>query len=94
MKKKLPDMSKWSDKKIADFWDTHDSTDYITELEDVTGEVSIAAEPTKNASIRLTPGVLDLLKQIAKAKGLPGYSSLIRVWIYDKIRQHKKVTSS
>jgi len=87
--KKLPDMSKWSDEQIADFWDAHDATAFIDDTDDVTGEVFLSTQPQKNASIRLSEGVLNLLKQIAKTKGLPGYSPLIRMWIYDKLKHHE-----
>ena len=32
---KLPDMTGWSAVQIAEFWETHDSTDYLDQMEDV-----------------------------------------------------------
>jgi hypothetical protein len=28
-------MTGWSDEQIAEFWETHDSTDYLDQMEDV-----------------------------------------------------------
>ena len=70
----------------AEFWDTHDSTDYLaaTEAVDVT---FVDARPTKQQiSLRLEPAVIEQLKQIAHSKGI-GYQTMIRMWVMERLEQ-------
>jgi len=81
--KKLPDFSKMTDKEIAEFWDTHSFVDYWDEMEEV--EVTFE-HPTEMVSIRMEKPDIEFAKRIAKRMGL-GYSTLLRVWIKEKIRE-------
>lgn len=80
--KKLPDMTGWSDEKIAQFWETHSSADYWDELEPV--EVEILKPEKEVVALRLDKPILERVKTIAAAKGL-GYSTLLRIWIKEKL---------
>jgi len=81
-KKKLPDMTDWSDEQIAQFWETHSSADYWEELEPV--EVEIVRPEKEVVALRLDKPLLEKVKAIAAAKGL-GYTTLLRVWIKEKL---------
>ena len=67
----------------ARFWDTHDSTDFLSEF--VPSKVTFP-KPTPKilVSIRLPKGAVRVLRQLAARKGL-GYGSLIRLWLTERL---------
>lgn len=86
-----------SKKEEAEFWATHDLTDYLDELEEVKESIELDSklEETikKRAQKRLLTIRLDLkqveeAKGIAEERGIP-YQSLMRSWIYAGIKKEK-----
>ncbi len=76
---KIPVMD--SIQELADFWDSHDVTDYEDELE----EVSEAVFKHKSLlKVDLQPDEIQTVKKIAALKGL-SCDELIRNWIIEKI---------
>ncbi len=79
-KSKLPKTD--SIQQLAEFWDTHDLTDFEDELEEV-------AEPVfgRRAAIKvpLESREVEAVEQIARAKGL-SREELIRAWVLQKSR--------
>ena len=67
--------------KLAQFWDTHDVTDFEDELEEVTESVFDREE---TVMVHLTPEDAEVVKEIAKAKGLND-AELIREWVVEKV---------
>ena len=71
---------------LAEFWDTHDVTDFLDELEEVTSPVF---EPTNNneavVSIILPQQDLVLLQQMARERGVE-QTVLLREWVREKLR--------
>lgn len=90
MKKlKLPKTD--SIQELAEFWDTHDLTDFENELEEV-GEPAFERGPQIRVSLQNTE--LDAVNRIARAKGM-STEQLIRTWVLQKIsdpdpRKHKR----
>jgi predicted DNA binding CopG/RHH family protein len=82
-KKRLPDMTKWSDEKIAEFWDTHDSTDYLDQMEEIEVEITIPQD-FRVISLRLETEDIIRAKRLARRKGIP-YTVLLRMWIKEKL---------
>ncbi|MFQ5795703.1 MAG: CopG family antitoxin [Candidatus Bipolaricaulia bacterium] len=80
--KKLPDMTSWTDEQIARFWETHSTADYWDELEPV--EVELVRPEKEVVALRLDKPLLEQVKAIAAAKSL-GYTTLLRVWIKEKL---------
>ena len=75
-----------SEQEESDFWDTHDSTDY---LDDTTPEdvIFVDARPNKTQiSLRLEPDTIAKLKEVARRKGV-GYQTLIRMWVMERLGQ-------
>lgn len=68
--------------ELAQFWDTHDLTDFADELEEVT-------EPVFNRStmvkIPLQPEEMESLKEIAESRGV-ACADLIRQWVLERIQ--------
>lgn len=83
--KKLPDMSGWNDEQIAEFWETHDSTDYLDQMEDVEIKLEIPQD-YRVISLRLEARDIEQAKRLARRKGVP-YTVLLRMWIKEKLAQ-------
>ncbi len=80
--KQIPRFS--SLEEMAEFWDTHDSTEYEHEFEPVEFTVSPTLTNSYMLSIRLEKAVFDEIHAAAKAKGM-GTSTLVRMWILDEL---------
>jgi len=76
---KLPESD--SIQELAQFWDTHDVTDFEDELEEVT-EAVFDRETT--VMIHLSSEDAVVVHEIAKAKGLND-AELIREWVVEKV---------
>ncbi len=68
----------------ANFWDTHDSTDFLDETEAVNVTFVDARPAMKQISLRLDPSVIDQLKSLATSKGI-GYQTMIRMWVMERL---------
>ncbi len=75
-----------SEKKEADFWSTHDSTDYLSETKEV--RVQFTRPKKKLVSLRLDDATIKKLKKIANSKGI-GYLELVRMWVLENIGKTK-----
>ncbi len=69
---KLPNSD--SIQELAQFWDTHDLTDFADQLEEVTEPVF---ERESVVEIHLQPKEVEAVKRMAQSKGI-GYADLIR----------------
>jgi predicted DNA binding CopG/RHH family protein len=68
--------------ELAQFWDTHDLTDFEEQLEEVAEPVF---EREKVVQVHLPARDAETVESIARAKGLnPG--DLIRGWIMEKVQ--------
>ncbi len=78
---KLPAID--SIEELAQFWDTHDLTDFTEELEDVTEPVFERKSETV-ISLHLQPQELDAIRRVAKARGVEE-AALVRDWVLEKL---------
>ena len=67
---------------LAEFWDTHDLTDFEAQLETVTEPVF---DRDAVVQIHLQPADVATVKQVAQARGMD-YTDLIQQWVVEKIR--------
>lgn len=72
--------------EAREFWDTHDLTDYLEDLELVEEEIFIRPKKKQIVSIRMERRLVEILKELAARRGLP-YSALVRSWILERLRQ-------
>ncbi len=73
-------------KEEAAFWDTHDVTDYLDEMELVSGAYLPQADERKTVmTIRIAPSLKEKVEQVAYSYDI-STSSLIRMWIVEKLR--------
>jgi hypothetical protein len=82
VKSRIPDFA--TIEEMAEFWDTHDASEYQDELEPVEFEIAKPLKSTWMLSIRLDKETFDALREIAKPKGL-GASTLARMWILEEL---------
>lgn len=76
-----------SEKDEADFWASHDTTDYV----DWSKALVNPAFPnlkmsTRTITLRVTESLLDSLKMLANKKDVP-YQSLMKVYLDEKVRE-------
>jgi predicted DNA binding CopG/RHH family protein len=57
-------------KEERNFWDSHESTDYLEDFEE-TREVVFVRPKKQVISLRLEPQVINKLKELASKEGLP-----------------------
>ncbi len=65
--------------ELADFWDTHDLTDFENELEEV-------SEPVfdNSISVQLESKELEIIETLAKSRGISPENQ-IREWVVERI---------
>lgn len=68
--------------ELAQFWDTHDLTDFEHQLEEVTEQVF---ERKTVVQIYLQPKEIEAVKNVATLQGID-YVDLIREWVLEKVR--------
>ena len=73
--KRIPEID--SIQEMARFWDRHDPTDFEDDLREETEPVF---QREALIRIRLPQRKLEIIKEIAKSKGV-GYTELIRRWV-------------
>jgi len=71
--------------ELAAFWDTHDSTDFDDELEEVEEPVFVRETPIK---VHLRSSEAEAVQQMAQAKGV-SREELIRAWVLQKLARWK-----
>ena len=74
-----------TEQEEAEFWDSHDSTDYFDETEEVKVAFVDARPTMKQISLRLDPVIIEQLKQVAQTKGI-GYQTMIRMWVMERLQ--------
>jgi len=70
--------------ELAQFWDTHDVTDFEDQLEEVSEPVFAPRTPIQ---LDLESSEAEAVRKIAEAKGIAD-AELIRGWIREKITPH------
>lgn len=82
--KKIPKFKNYAEE--AKFWDTHDVTDYLSEMKFEDVEFIPRAKKEEVVTIRLEPSLKDKLGKVARGYGL-NMSTLARMWLLEKLRE-------
>lgn len=85
--KKIPQFKSIAEE--AKFWDTHDVTDYLTEMKEVKVDFKLEAPKEETLAIRVQPGLKQSLENIAESYGV-NVSTLARIWLIEKLRGLKE----
>lgn len=83
VKSKIPEFKTLE--KEANFWDTHDITDFEDETEDVDIVFELNKPRDKTLIVRLQKDFKDQLEKVARSKGL-NVSTLARMWLIEKLQ--------
>jgi predicted DNA binding CopG/RHH family protein len=89
MKKPKPPKTD-SIQELAEFWDTHDLTDFEDELKEVTEPVFVRGTSIK---VPLKSGEVKAVEQLAQAKGV-SREELVRAWVLQNLPHRRKTRSS
>ncbi len=79
---KIPEFKSYEEE--AEFWDTHDTTDFEDEFKPV--KVRFAKNLASNLNVRLDPETLERLRKLAHDKGI-GPTTLARMWILEHLKE-------
>jgi predicted DNA binding CopG/RHH family protein len=83
---KLPAFA--SEQEVADWFATHDTADYMDDLEEVKERIPVRRTrfAEKPIGLLLRADQLEAIKKVAKRKDIP-FETLIRSWLLEKLRQ-------
>ncbi|MFT6165134.1 MAG: putative DNA binding CopG/RHH family protein [Zhongshania aliphaticivorans] len=85
--KKIPDFK--SEQKEREFWENHDSSEYL-DLSKAERAILPNLKPsTKTISLRLPEGLLDSIKVEANKRDMP-YQSLIKAWLAKEVQENRR----
>lgn len=85
--KKIPDFK--SEQEEREFWETHDSSEYL-DLNKAERAILPNLKPsTKTISLRLPEGLLDSIKVEANKRDMP-YQSLIKAWLAKEVQENRR----
>ncbi len=73
--------------ELAQFWDTHNLTDFEEQLEDVSERV-FERKPETVIPVRLRRQDIEAVKRVAKTRGVRE-AALLRQWVREKLREAK-----
>lgn len=73
-----------------DFWEKHDSSDYLDWHNAQAVSMPNLKPSTKTISLRLPEGLLESIKIEANKLDMP-YQSLIKVWLADDVKQSRNL---
>ncbi|OGM27140.1 hypothetical protein A3D00_05510 [Candidatus Woesebacteria bacterium RIFCSPHIGHO2_02_FULL_38_9] len=81
--KKIPKFKSYEEE--ANFWDTHDVTNYFSDAKDVNLNFKLEKSKEDVLTVRLQPSLKLRLTRIADEMGT-GASTLARMWLVEKLR--------
>lgn len=86
VKSKIPEFKTLEEE--ANFWDTHDITDFEDETEDVDIVFELDKPRDKTLIVRLQRDFKDQLEKVARSKGL-NVSTLARMWLIERLQSSR-----
>lgn len=69
-------------RELAEFWDTHDLTDVVDELEEV--HEAVFSRRTDSVRVPLSPDELRAVREIAASRGV-GEAAVIQEWVRERL---------
>jgi predicted DNA binding CopG/RHH family protein len=77
-----------NEEEEAEFWTTHDTTEYFDTSKPLKIVFPNLKSSTKTITIRVTESLLNGLKVAANSKDVP-YQSLVKVWLEEKLKEER-----
>jgi len=78
-----------SEQEEREFWEAHDSSDYVDWAEAESVALPNLKPSTKTISLRLPEGLLDSIKIEANKRDMP-YQSLIKAWLAEDVKESRQ----
>ena len=78
-----------TEQEEREFWEIHDSSDYVDWTKAESVSLSNLKPSTKTISLRLPEGLLDSIKIEANKRDMP-YQSLIKVWLAEDVKETRQ----
>ena len=72
----------------ARFWNTHDVTDYLSEMKETKTSFDLLAPKEETLTLRVQSALKRRLEKTAKVYGI-NLSTLLRIWFVDKLKEKK-----
>ena len=85
--KKMPEFK--SEAEEREFWEAHDSSDYLDWNQAKPASLPKLKPSTKTISLRLPETLLDRIKIEANKRDMP-YQSLIKAWLADDVNDNRR----
>ena len=85
--KKMPEFKTEAEER--EFWETHDSSDYLDWNQAKPASFPKLKPSTKTISLRLPETLLDRIKIEANKRDMP-YQSLIKAWLADDVNDNRR----
>ena len=82
-----------SEAEEREFWETHDSVDYVDWSDAQRGSFPNVKPSTETISLRLPAGLLNDLKTLANKRDVP-YQSLLKLFVADRVAAEWREASS
>ncbi|MFA7300781.1 MAG: CopG family antitoxin [Candidatus Shapirobacteria bacterium] len=83
IKSKIPDFKNYEEE--ANFWDTHDITDFMSEMKHVKVKFNIKVPKEETIIVRLQRPMKKKMQAIADDMGL-NLSAMMRMWMIEKMK--------
>ncbi len=80
-----------NEQEEADFWATHDTTEYFDTSKPVELDFSHLKPSTKSITLRLPVSLLHRIRKIANKKDVP-YQSLMKIFLDEKVKEESIAT--
>lgn len=85
--KQIPEFR--SEVEEREFWETHDSAEYLDWSKAKTAKFPNLKPSTKTISLRLPESLLDRIKIEANKRDMP-YQSLIKAWLVEDVEEQRR----
>ena len=86
LKKKVPEFTNEAEER--EFWESHDSSEYVDWSQAQTAVLPNLKPSTKTISLRLPEALLDRIKIEDKKRDVP-YQSLIKTWLFEDVERRR-----
>lgn len=74
--------------ELANFWDTHDLTDYEDQLQEV--DYQVVRKPTRQFVVTLSDELTKALRNATYREGV-SIQTLVNLWVQERLQQYRTV---
>jgi len=75
---------------LANFWETHDLTDYEDQFQEV--NYKVARKPTRQFVVTLSDELTNTLRKATHREGV-SMQTLVNLWVQERLQQYQTISS-